>query len=102
MVKFAPSLACVDFLHIGDVIRDFEKNNIDYVHFDISDTSFTNCIMLPQGLVGQLKKFTKMPLDIHIMVDPAQDMIDKIIAPLDKNDIISVQVEATTKLSDCL
>lgn len=102
MVKFAPSLACVDLLHVGDVVKEFEKNNIDYIHFDISDTTFTKTIMLPMGMIPQLKKFTKMPLDIHIMVNPAQDIVDAIKGQVDANDIISVQAECSTELSNCI
>ena len=102
MVKLAPSLACVDLLHVGDVVRDFERNGIDYIHFDISDTTFCKTIMLPMGLVPQLKKFTDLPLDIHIMTGHPEDMVDAIKGPLDENDIISVQVEGTTELSNCL
>ena len=102
MVKLAPSLACCDFLHIGDTIKDFEANGIDLIHFDISDTSFCSTIMLPMGLVPQLKKYTKLPLDIHMMVAHPEDLIDTIKAPLDENDFISVQVEGTTELSNCL
>lgn len=102
MVKFAPSLACVDLLHVGDQIKEFEENGIDYIHFDISDTTFTKVIMLPTPMIAQIKKFSKLPLDVHIMVDHAEDMVDAIKGNLDSNDIISVQVEATTELSNCL
>ena len=102
MVKLAPSLACVDLLHVGDVVRDFERNGIDYIHFDISDTTFCKTIMLPMGLIPQLKAFTKLPLDIHIMTKHPEDMVDAIKGPLDGNDIISVQIEGTTELSNCL
>ncbi len=98
----APSLACCDFLHVADTIRDFENNDIDLIHFDVSDTSFCSTIMLPMGLIPQLKAFTRLPLDIHMMTAHPEDLIDTIKAPLDENDIISVQVEATSQLSNCL
>lgn len=102
MVKLSPSLTCADLLHLGDAIKEFEKNNIDYIHYDLSDTTFTKVIMLPMNLIPQIKKVTKIPLDIHIMVDHAENVVDAIKSDLDKNDIISVQVEGTTEISNCL
>lgn len=102
MIKIAPSLACADFLHMEDEIRKFEKNNIDYIHYDICDTTFTNTIMLPIDLLKQIKDITKIPIDIHIMVRNPDEIVEKILPWLDENDIVSLQVESSDHYSNYL
>ena len=94
MIKLCPSIICSDLLHLEDEVRKMERNNIDFIHFDISDTTFVPMIMLYPGLIEQLKKITKIPLDIHVMVNQPDRLLDYLLKITDENDYICVHKEA--------
>ena len=64
------SLMCADLLNLEDGIKKLEEAGIDYLHIDIMDGSFVPNITLGFDLINSIKKITKIPLDIHMMVVP--------------------------------
>lgn len=63
----APSLMCCDLLNIGRDLKDLEQSGMDWVHFDIMDTTFTTSTMLPAMMLKKISAATSMPMDVHIM-----------------------------------
>lgn len=96
MFRISPSIICGDLLNLEKMVKVFEKNNVDYIHFDIADTSFVPQIMLYPGLLVKLKEITDIPLDIHIMVKDPSVLLDSILAITDEKDFITIHAEAVT------
>lgn len=63
----APSLMCCDLLNLERDLLDLEQADMDFLHYDIMDTTFTTGTMLPALLLKSIKKKTSLPLDVHIM-----------------------------------
>ena len=74
--KIAPSMMCANFLHLWDDIQIFEKCGIEYLHIDIMDGNFVPNYTLGTDYVKKLKEATKIPLDIHLMVDKPEDKLE--------------------------
>jgi len=91
--KLSPSMMCVDFLDIGGSIKEFERLNIEYLHVDIMDGSFVPNYTLGCDFVKNLKKVTKIPLDIHLMIDKPEDKLDWFC--FGEGDYVSFHYEAT-------
>ena len=91
--KLAPSMMCANFLNLEKEIQAFEALNIDYLHIDIMDGSFVPNITLGTDYVKKLKEVTRIPLDIHLMIDRPEDKL----AWFDfrENDYVSFHYEAT-------
>jgi ribulose-phosphate 3-epimerase len=92
----AASLVCADMLDLRGVIAKLEKGGADYIHFDVMDNQFVPRFGLHPEMLQALKKITKIPVDVHLMVnDP-----DKAIEAFAKAgaDIIVVHAEATPHL----
>lgn len=87
---------CADLLNLEASIRELEKAGIDYLHVDIMDGSFVPNITLGFDLINALKKITKIPLDVHMMVNDPSKFIG--IMKLDENDILCVHYEAETHI----
>ena len=60
---------CADFLHLKDVVDVFEDEGIDYLHMDIVDGHYAPNFTLGVGICKSLHEYSRIPLDIHLMID---------------------------------
>ncbi|MBQ4626000.1 MAG: ribulose-phosphate 3-epimerase [Clostridia bacterium] len=86
------SLMCADLLRMEESVAELEKAGIDYLHIDIMDGCFVPNITLGFDFVNAVKSITKLPLDVHMMVNNPSEFIDRM--NLDENDILSVHFES--------
>jgi ribulose-phosphate 3-epimerase len=71
IVKIAPSVLSADFAHLADSIKAVEQAGADMIHLDIMDGHFVPNITFGPGVVEAIRKVTKLPLDVHLMIsDP--------------------------------
>ena len=101
MIKqISPSLMCCDFFNLKSQIDTFKENGIEYLHIDVMDGEFVPNYALGSDIVRQLRAYTDIPLDIHLMVKDTDRKLDYI--PFAEGDIVSVHYEATTHLQRVL
>jgi ribulose-phosphate 3-epimerase len=96
MVKIAPSLLSADFMRLAEDIRDAEEAGADMLHIDIMDGHFVPNITIGPFIVEAIRKNTRLPLDVHLMIeDPDRYLRDFIKAGAD---ILTVHIEASVHL----
>jgi ribulose-phosphate 3-epimerase len=96
-IKIAPSILSADFSRLGEEVKAVEAAGADLIHVDVMDGHFVPNITIGPLVVKALKKITKLPLDVHLMIENP----DKYIENFAKSgaDIITVQVEASHNLA---
>ena len=96
MVKLAPSILAADFAELGAAVRAAEAAGADYIHVDVMDGHFVPNITIGPPVVAALRKTTKLPLDVHLMIEAP----DRFLADFAKAgaDIITVHVETCPHL----
>ena len=67
----APSLLAADFTRLGDEVAAIEKAGADWLHLDIMDGHFVPNISFGPGVLKALRPHTKLPFDVHLMIEPA-------------------------------
>lgn len=73
----APSIIASDFAHIADEVRTIESAGADWVHVDVMDGHFVPTITIGPLFVESLRRVTKLPLDVHLMIsEPEKHMED--------------------------
>lgn len=90
----SPSLMCVDLMNVQSDIEELEKAGVDYFHVDMMDNHFVPNITLSTDFIKALKKISKTPLDIHMMIEHPEQTIPELIC-CDENDIICIHYEST-------
>ncbi len=91
MIKIAPSILASDFSKLGEEIIKVEKAGADIIHIDVMDGHFVPNITIGPPVVKALRKTTKLPFDVHLMIENADKYIDGFIDA--GADIISVHIE---------
>jgi ribulose-phosphate 3-epimerase len=69
LIKIAPSLLAADFSRLGEEIREIEEAGADLLHIDVMDGHFVPNITIGVPVVASLKGATRLPLDVHLMID---------------------------------
>ncbi len=96
MIKIAPSILASDFSKLGEEIARVEKAGADIIHIDIMDGHFVPNITVGPVVVQSLRKVTKLPFDVHLMIEDPDRYIDQFLEA--GADIISVHAEGNNNL----
>lgn len=92
----APSILSADFARLGEEVVALERAGADWAHVDVMDGRFVPNMTIGPLVVSALKRVTKLPLDVHLMiVEPERYVEDFARAGAD---IITVHVEACQHL----
>ena len=91
-VRIAPSILSADFARLGDEIRAVEAAGADYIHVDVMDGHFVPNLTIGPMVVKALRPVTKLPLDVHLMISPADAFLDAFAEA--GADILTVHPEA--------
>jgi ribulose-phosphate 3-epimerase len=69
MIRIAPSILSADFMRLGDEIRAAEDAGAHLLHIDVMDGHFVPNITIGFSIVESIRKITRLPLDVHLMID---------------------------------
>jgi len=68
-IMIAPSLLSADFSRLAEEVCDVEKAGCDVLHIDVMDGNFVPNLTIGPLVVRAIRKVTKLPLDVHLMID---------------------------------
>ena len=94
--QLAPSILSADFARLGDQVKEATDCGADIIHVDIMDGHFVPTLTWGPQTVSALKKWTHLPLDVHMMVQEPERHIDSFLEA--GSDIITVHAEACTHI----
>ncbi|SEM23164.1 ribulose-phosphate 3-epimerase [Paenisporosarcina quisquiliarum] len=96
MVKIAPSILAANFSKLGEEVLEVEKAGAELIHIDVMDGHFVPNITMGPIVVEALRPLTKLPLDVHLMIENADQYIESFAKA--GADYITVHVEACPHL----
>lgn len=71
----SPSILSADFANLERDIQLVENNGADWIHVDVMDGHFVPNITIGIPVVKSIKKITKLPLDVHLMIENPEKYI---------------------------
>jgi ribulose-phosphate 3-epimerase len=99
-LKICPSILAADFARLGDEIARLERSGADMIHMDVMDGDFVDNITIGPPVIKALRRFTKLPFDVHLMVSRPERHLE---AFADAGaDILTVHAEACAHLDRAL
>ena len=99
-IKISPSILSANFSELGNEIKRLEQGGADMIHVDVMDGHFVPSLTIGPPVIKNLREITKLPFDVHLMIDPVHKYI-KDYADAGA-DIITIHPEATENLSESI
>ena len=99
-IKISPSILSADFSQLGKEIKKLEEGGADLIHVDVMDGHFVPNLTIGPPVIKALRKYTKLPFDVHLMISPVNKFIKNFADA--GSDIITIHPEATKDLKESI
>ena len=100
-IVLAPSMMCVpQWEYLGESVKALEDANVGLLHMDVMDGEFVPNLMLGTENVRQMRRISKVPLDIHLMINRPEDKLHWF--DIQPGEYVSIHVESTNHLQRVL
>ena len=99
-IQISPSILSADFSQLGNEIRKLEQGGADLIHVDVMDGHFVPNLTIGPPVIKNLRKYTKLPFDVHLMISPVHEYIENYANA--GADIITIHPEATENLKESI
>ena len=99
-IQISPSILSADFSQLGNEIKKLEEGGADLIHVDVMDGHFVPNLTIGPPVIKTLRKYTKLPFDVHLMISPVHKYIKNFADA--GSDIITIHPEATEDLKESI
>ena len=99
-IQISPSILSADFSQLGNEIKKLEEGGADLIHVDVMDGHFVPNLTIGPPVIKNLRKYTKLPFDVHLMISPVHEYIENYAEA--GADIITIHPEATDSLKESI
>jgi len=73
-VRISPSILSADFAALGAEVEAITAAGADWIHVDVMDNHFVPNLTIGPMVVKALRKHSKLPFDVHLMVSPVDPL----------------------------
>lgn len=95
-VRIAPSILAADFGRLAEEVRAVEEAGADWIHVDVMDGHFVPNLTIGPVVVEAVRAATRLPLDVHLMIEEPERSIDAYVAA--GADTVGIHVETCPHL----
>ena len=99
-IQISPSILSADFSRLGEDIKRLEESGADMIHVDVMDGHFVPNLTIGPPVIKSLRKHTKLPFDVHLMINPVHKYIKDYSDA--GADIITFHPESTKNITETI
>ena len=99
-IQISPSILSADFSQLGNEIKKLSDAGADMIHVDVMDGHFVPNLTIGPPVIKDLKKYSSIPFDVHLMISPVHKYIEAYAEA--GADIITIHPEATDDLQSSI
>lgn len=99
-IRIAPSILAADFTRLGEQVQEAEASGAALIHIDVMDGRFVPNISMGPLVVKAVRRVTRLPLDVHLMIVEPERHIDAFVEA--GADRITIHYEATSNVHNTL
>jgi len=99
-IQISPSILSADFSQLGNEIKKLSEAGADMIHVDVMDGHFVPNLTIGPPVIKDLKKYSSIPFDVHLMISPVHQYIEAYAEA--GADIITIHPEATNDLQSSI
>ena len=99
-IQISPSILSADFSQLGNEIKKLSDAGADMIHVDVMDGHFVPNLTIGPPVIKDLKKYSSIPFDVHLMISPVHKYIEAYAEA--GADIITIHPEATENLQSSI
>ena len=99
-IQISPSILSADFSQLGNEIKKLSDAGADMIHVDVMDGHFVPNLTIGPPVIKDLKKYSSIPFDVHLMISPVHQYIEAYAEA--GADIITIHPEATNDLQSSI
>ncbi|MBR1770666.1 MAG: ribulose-phosphate 3-epimerase [Lachnospiraceae bacterium] len=96
----SPSILSADFWHLGEDIKQVEREQVPYLHVDVMDGIFVPSISFGMPVLQCVRRQTDLFLDVHLMIDRPERYVQSFADS--GADLINFHVEATDQVRETI
>lgn len=75
-IEIAPSILASNFARLAEEVRTVEEGGAGAIHVDVMDGHFVPNLTIGIPVVASLRKATRLPLDVHLMIERPEEYIE--------------------------
>ena len=99
-IQISPSILSADFSQLGNEIKKLSEAGADMIQGDVMDGHFVPNLTIGPPVIKDLKKYSSIPFDVHLMISPVHQYIEAYAEA--GADIITIHPEATDHLENSI
>jgi ribulose-phosphate 3-epimerase len=92
-IIISSSILSADFSHLADQIHEAEAGGVNWIHVDVMDGRFVPNITMGPFVVETVRRITRLPLDVHLMIEQPELHIESFARAGATN--LSIHIENT-------
>lgn len=93
-IELMASMMCANYGNLQQEVSDLEQAGIDSFHIDIMDGRYVPNFAMSLNDMSYIRSATKLPLDVHLMIEHPNNNITLFIKKLQEGDTIYIHPEA--------